>query len=79
MESYLTDSQDLLLLRNEGISVLQVMQAEDLDTLFILPLSAEALEELDLLQEQLADTAYAQDDIDRWTPIWGNRYTSRQF
>jgi hypothetical protein len=65
--------------RNLEISVSQVMQAEDLDTLFILLFSPQALEELDLLQSQLANTAYDQKATDKWTPIWGNKYTSWQF
>jgi hypothetical protein len=65
--------------RREGISVQEVMQAEDLDTLFMLPLSAEALVELDTLQHQLQQLIYDPDNIDRWTPIWGTKYTSRQY
>jgi hypothetical protein len=55
------------------------MQAADLDTLFILPLSTQALEELELLQDQLANMAYDQDTKDRWSPVWGNKFTSRKF
>jgi hypothetical protein len=55
--------------RNLEILVSQVMQAEDLDTLFILSFSPQALEELDLLQSQLANTAYDQEATDKWTPI----------
>jgi hypothetical protein len=39
--------------RNEGASVLEVKQAEDLDSLFLLPLSQQAFEEIELLQAQL--------------------------
>lgn len=39
--------------KKDGISVHEVMQAEDLDTLFMLPLSEEAMEELESLQQQL--------------------------
>jgi hypothetical protein len=35
--------------RTDGISVLEVMQAEDLDTLFMLPLSKQAMDELEML------------------------------
>jgi hypothetical protein len=65
--------------KSDGISVLQVMQAEDLDTLFMLPLSEQALDELEALQEQLRETQYDQEGTDRWTPIWGNTYTSRRY
>jgi hypothetical protein len=65
--------------RSDGISILEVMQAEDLDTLFMLPLSEQALDELENPQAQLQDFPYDQDSEDQWTPIWGNRYTSRRF
>jgi hypothetical protein len=65
--------------RSDGISILEVMQAEDLDTLFMLPLSEQALDELENLQAQLQDFPYDQESDDQWTPIWGNRYTSRRF
>lgn len=63
--------------RTDGISVLEVMQAEGLDTLFMLPLSEQAMDELETLQEQLQGQPYDQNAIDRWVPIWGNLYTSR--
>jgi hypothetical protein len=63
----------------DGISVLEVMQAEDLDTLFMLPLSEEALGELETLQEHLQEIDYDQDATDKWVPMWGNNYTSRWF
>jgi hypothetical protein len=65
--------------RSTELSVSQVMQAADLDTLFILPLSTQALEELELLQDQLANMTYDQDTKDRWSPVWGNKFTSRKF
>jgi hypothetical protein len=39
--------------RTDGISILEVMQAEDLDALFILPLSEQAMDELETHQEHL--------------------------
>jgi hypothetical protein len=45
--------------------------------LFFLPLSQQALEELELLQTQLQVLPYDEATTDRWTPIWGNTYTSR--
>lgn len=65
--------------KKDGISVLEVMQAEDLDTLFMLPLSAQAYEEFELLQGQLQGMNYDENGIDKWTPIWGNKYSSRRF
>ena len=65
--------------RNDGISVLETMQAEDLDTIFFLPLSDQALQELESLQEQLQSLTYDHDSADRWIPIWGSRYTSRRY
>lgn len=65
--------------RNEDISVLQTMRAEDLDTLFILPLSAEALEELDSLQDELVNMHYDDSNGDKWAPIWGSKYTSKRY
>jgi hypothetical protein len=65
--------------RKDGISVSKVMQAEDMDTLFVLPLSVQAHEELELLQDQLQDLSYDEFGTDRWTPMWGDRYTSRRY
>ena len=62
--------------RNEGASMRKVMQADDLDSLFLLPLSQQALEELEELQNQLQDIPYDDDATDKWVPIWGNTYTS---
>jgi hypothetical protein len=55
------------------------MQAEDLDTLFMLPLSEQALEELESLQQQLQGLSFDPDDTDTWVPTWGKTYTSRRF
>jgi hypothetical protein len=65
--------------KTDGISVLEVMQAQDLDTLFMLPLSVQALGELELLQEQLQELAYDENSTDRWIPTWGNKYTSHRY
>jgi hypothetical protein len=51
--------------RKDGISVSKVMQAEDMDTLFVLPLSVQAHEELELLQDQLQDLSYDEFGTDR--------------
>jgi len=65
--------------RNRGASVLEIMEAVDLDSLFLLPLSQQAFEELETLQAQLQDIPYDEDAVDRWIPVWGNTYTSRSF
>jgi hypothetical protein len=54
--------------RSNTISVYEVMQAQDLDTLFILPLSQQALEELDDLQNHLQVLPYEADSQDQWSP-----------
>jgi hypothetical protein len=45
----------------------------------VLPLLVQAHEELELLQDQLQDLSYDEFGIDRWTPMWGDRYTSRHY
>jgi hypothetical protein len=57
---------------------MEVMDAVDLHSLFLLPLSQQALEEVELLQTQLQDLPYDETAIDRWTPVWGNTYTSHR-
>lgn len=44
--------------KSASISVLDVMQAEDLDSLFFLPLSQQALEEFEQLQTYLQNIPY---------------------
>jgi hypothetical protein len=65
--------------RNEGASVLEIMQAKDLNSLFFLPLSEQAFEELETLQAQLQDIPFDDNATDSWVPVWGNTYTSRKF
>lgn len=62
---------------NRNISVMEVMQADDLDNLFFLPFSQQALQEFDDLQAHLQLIPYDETAADRWTPVWGNRYKSR--
>ena len=50
--------------RNRGASVLEIMEAVDLDSLFLLPLSQQAFEELETLQAQLQDIPYDEDAVD---------------
>ena len=65
--------------RNDDASVMEIMQAEDLDSIFFLPLSQQALQELEDLQAQLQVLPYNEEAKDIWVPAWGARYTSRRF
>jgi hypothetical protein len=58
---------------------MEIMQAEDLDSIFFLPLSQQALQELEDLQAQLQVLPYDENAKDNWVPTWGTRYTSRRF
>ena len=58
---------------------MEAMQAEDLDSLFFLPLSQQAFQEFEDLQARLQLIPYDDTAIDQWVPIWGNKYTSRRF
>jgi hypothetical protein len=55
--------------RSDAISVLDVMQAEDINSIFFLPLSHQALEELEQLQTHLQNIPYDEDSTDCWVPI----------
>lgn len=55
------------------------MQAEDLDSLFMLPFSNEAYAEFVSLQEELQIMEYDEEGVDNWSPIWGDRYSSKRF
>jgi hypothetical protein len=59
--------------------MLDVMQAEDLDPLFILPLSHQAHEELQQMQDHLQNVRYDENELDRWTLVWNRDYTSKKF
>jgi hypothetical protein len=48
--------------RDESISVAKIMQAEDLDTLFQLPLLREAFNEMMQLQVQINSVQYSQQE-----------------
>jgi hypothetical protein len=56
------------------------MLAEDLDSLFYLPISIEAFAKLQQLQTMLTDIQYHPDDLDSWVLVWGNQqYSSRRY
>ena len=66
--------------RNPNISVSEVMSAEDLDTLFALPISQEAFEELETLGDFLQLQTFDEESRDTWTYQWGNAtYSSSKF
>ena len=66
--------------KNKNASVHEVLSAQDLDSLFYLPLSLPAWEEMLHLQKFLITMPYREDSPDEWTFIWGNQmYTSRQY
>jgi hypothetical protein len=64
---------------NGDISVMEAMQADDLDSLFFLPLSQQAFQEFENLQARLQLIPYDDTATDRWVPTWGSKYTSRRF
>ena len=54
--------------------------AEDMDSLFHLPLSLPAWEEMLILQQILISIPYNADTSDEWSLIWGNQsYTFRRY
>lgn len=64
---------------NQQISVQMLMQADSLDDLFSLPLSEQAYQEYQLLQDKLVQIHYDDSIKDQWQFIWGNGlYTSRK-
>lgn len=64
---------------NADASVKEIMQAENLDDIFFLPLSQQAYAEFVDLQNRLQNLPYDDTATDRWSPVWGNRYTSQRF
>jgi hypothetical protein len=65
--------------RSKGASVYEILHAEDLDSIFLLPLSTEALVEFEELQNLLQQLEYDETLQDKWMPIWGSRYTSKKY
>jgi hypothetical protein len=62
-----------------NVSVKVIMNAQNLDDIFLLPLSQQAYEEFQHLQTRLQNLPYDDSTMDHWTPVWGSRYTSRRF
>jgi hypothetical protein len=59
--------------RNEIVSVKHVMQAADLDSLFHLPLSPEAFDEMLQLQDLVSLVPYDHTSKDSWFLSWGTQ------
>ena len=55
------------------------MVSMDLDTLFMLPLTHQAFEELIQLQEDIQNVRIEGNDKDTWCPSWGTFFTSKKF
>ena len=64
--------------RNRRLSVKTVMQTEDLNTLFILPLSEQAYVQFQHLQQDLLLVPYEEERTDRWSFMWGSLEYSSQ-
>jgi len=65
---------------NTGISVKQIMLSEDLDSIFNLPLSQVAHDQLLDLHPFIQYVSYDPERKDVWTFIWGNAtYSSRKY
>ena len=63
---------------NPDISIQQIMQVEDLDSIFELPLCPRAYDELLDLNNYLHSFFVDLDSKDLWTFIWGNQIYSAQ-
>ena len=64
--------------RNRYASVQEIMVSMDLDTLFMLPLTHQAFEELIQLQEDIQNVRIEGNDKDTWCPSWGTFFTSKK-
>jgi hypothetical protein len=65
--------------KDTSISVNGVMNAEDLDSLFMLPLSQEAFDELHMLEEVLQVQSFDEENKDVWSYQWGSTtYSSKK-
>ena len=66
--------------KDQNISVQKVFETEDRITLFNIPLSAQAMEEFQMLQELIDDMHYQPKIDDCWSYIWGNGiYKSKKY
>ena len=58
---------------NPNVSVKQILEAEDLESVFSLPLSAQAFDEYLLIQDYLSIYNYDLQGTDQWSFIWGSQ------
>ena len=58
---------------------MEVMQANTLDAIFFLPLSQQALNELEHIQGIIQNVSYDEKGRDTWLPSWGPIFTSNKF
>ena len=58
--------------RDQRISVKNVMEVHDLASLFALPLSEQAHDELQAMQNELLSVPFDDDQKDIWTLTWGS-------
>jgi len=65
---------------NPDISVQQIMLAEDLDSIFDLPLTPNVYDELLDLSHYIQSISFNMDTKDEWLFIWGNKtYSSQRY
>jgi hypothetical protein len=65
--------------KSDRASVQEVVEAVNIDDIFWLPLSDEAMLELEDLQEILQGFQFDEDSNDIWRPVWGNDYSAKKF
>jgi hypothetical protein len=64
---------------DEDISVAALLSAEDLTSKFYLPLSVEAFQELQVIQQITNDNPLIPDNHDQRIFVWGEKYTSARY
>jgi hypothetical protein len=64
---------------NSAASVKEILEAHGLESIFTLPLSQEALQELDHLQSSIPELELNEDTPDQWKPTWRIAYTAKNF
>ena len=66
--------------RSKNISVAKFLQNNDMQEQFHIPLSVEAFQEFQELQEIIQGIQVQENEKDCWQYIWGsNKYSSKQF
>jgi hypothetical protein len=64
---------------NNAASIKDILEANNRDFIFILPLSQEALQEFEQLQDSLLALELNENNPDQWKPDWGKDYTAKRF